>query len=359
MLKMKKIIKVFIIFFLAISVTHYLEPYQTEVVKKVRNLFYYGQFSRFNEEKDSISTNYKFSDKPMVNPVHNAQKALLDAESYLILKYFKNKKEYLNKENHVIDKKNILKIANWFIGYYKTETINGIEVVRLPYNFDYPSYDLKAPWFSGMAQGLALIVQMAAYDLTKDEKYLNFGRLLGNVYDIKVKDGGIKVEVGNGYWYEEYADSTMEESNYPLVLNGHNFALDGMFWLNYFDSENEKWKELLNKGILAVEGNIQKYSANFWSYYDIRHNYAHYGYHQIHIDQLNRIANFYGEVEGLKLPVIEEYKNKFEFYQKIPLGMFERLLFMHNNMILILIFMNFVVLSSLYFLYKKAVRKRD
>jgi len=356
---MKQLIRVLVIIILAVVATHYLEPYQTELVKKVRNLVYYGQFSRFNEEKDSITTNYKFSDKPMVNPVHNAQKALLDAETHLILKYFENKKEYLNKENHVIDEKNILKIADWFIGFYKPETINGVEVVRLPYNFYYPSYDLKAPWYSGMAQGLALVVQMAAYDLTKDEKYLNFGRLLANLYDVKVKNGGVKVEVENGYWYEEYADSTMEESKYPLVLNGHNYALDGLFWLEQFDGENKKWKELLNKGILAVEGNIQKYDANFWSYYGLCHSYANYGYHQVHIDQLNRLANFYGEVEGLKLPVIDEYKSKFEFYQKIPLAMFERLLFMHNNMILVLIFMNFVILGSLYFLYKKAVRKRD
>jgi hypothetical protein len=350
---------VLIIFILAIIATHYLEPYQTEIVKKVRNLVYYGQFSRFNQEKDSMTTNYKFADKPMVNPVHNAQKALLDAEAHLIAKYFENKKVYLVQEDHSIDEKNILKIADWFIGFYKPETINGVEVVRLPYNFDYPSYDLKAPWYSGMAQGLALVVQMAAYDLTKDEKYLNFGRLLGNMYDIKVKDGGVKVEVEGGYWYEEYADQTMEESKYPLVLNGHNFALDGMFWLEQFDSENKKWKELLNKGILAVEGNIQKYDAYFWSYYGLWHNYAHYGYHQIHIDQLDRLSKFYGEVEKLKLPIIDEYKKKFEFYQVIPLAMFERLFFMHNNMILVLISMNFVILSCLYLFYRKVVKKEN
>ncbi len=350
---MKTSIRIFIIFVLAIIATHYLEPFEHELVKKIRNLVYHGQVSVYNQEKDSMTTNYKFSDRPMVNPVHNAQKALLDAETHLIAKYFEHKKEYLRQKEHIVDEKNILKIADWFIGFYKPETINGLEVVRLPYNFDYPSYDLKAPWYSGMAQGLALVVQMAAYDLTKDEKYLNFGRVLGNVYDIKVKDGGVKVKVEGGYWYEEYADQTMKESKYPLVLNGHNYALDGMFWLKQFDNENKKWKELLNKGILAVEGNIQKYDANFWSYYGLWQRYAHYGYHQVHIDQLDRLSKFYGEVEGLKLPVIDEYKNKFEFYQVIPLAMFERLFFMHNNMILVLIFMNFVILNSFYYLIRK------
>lgn len=354
---MKISIKILVLLVMAIIVTHYLEPFEYELLKKTRNLVYYGQTSTNNQEENSITSNYKFLKKPIVNPVHNAQKATQDAENYLVLKYYPQKNNFIANKAHKINKENILKVADWFIGFYKSETIQGVEVVRLPYNFDYPSYDLKAPWYSGMAQGLALVVQMAAYDLTKDEKYLNFGRLLGNVYDIRVKDGGVKVEVENGYWYEEYADQTMEESKHPLVLNGHNFALDGMFWLEQFDSDNDKWKELLNKGMLAVEGNIKKYDAYFWSYYGLWHSYAHYGYHQIHINQLDRLANFYGQVYSLKLPIVNEYKNKFEFYQMIPFAMFERLIFMHNNMILALIFMNFIILGCFYFVFKKVVRK--
>ena len=77
-----------------------------------------------------------------------------------------------------------------------------------PYNFDYPTYELKAPWYSAMAQGLGIEVLIAAYKITDDDKYLHEARLAANALLVPIEENGVAIYLNNGdngIWFEEYA----------------------------------------------------------------------------------------------------------------------------------------------------------
>lgn len=162
-----------------------------------------------------------------------------------------------------------------------------------PYNFDYPTYELKAPWYSAMAQGLGIEVLIAAYKITDDDKYLHEARLAANALLVPIEENGVAIYLNNGdngIWFEEYAKKTVEP---PMVLNGHNFALIGIEKLLLYD---ETYIELYRKGIKALEYKLPCFDAKVWSRYDLVKLMANPSYQQIHINQLK----YLGEKKTMK-----------------------------------------------------------
>jgi len=336
---------------LSLFSSHYSERYLIGPLTSLKYLVLFSSLDRFDEKEDEVYTKYSFLDSPVLNPVHIAQQAFKGAEKYLFEKYFSSELSYLYNPDEVIDKQKILTTADFFITHYPENEINGTSLIRLPYNFYYPSYDLKKPWYSGMAQGLATVVLLAAYDITLEQRYLTAAEKIGLTLSIPINEGGTLINVGKqGLWHEEYADLT--KNSHPKVLNGNNFAIDGVFWLKKV-TQNLFWDEFLTNSIKGLNSNIHLYDGFFWSKYGLMGNYANWKYHSIHILQLNKISKIYSQESTADVNNIVEYTTKFEFYKSIPLGFTERLIFQSNNMLFAVIFINWFFLIMLL----SAVRK--
>lgn len=158
-------------------------------------------------------------------------------------------------------KRQFLKIASWLCENLVSKGNFGV----WEYRFDYPRFQLKCPWPSAMAQGLGISVLVRAYQLTKDERYLNCAKLALGAFEVPIKQGGILYEDTKGFiWYEEYPSSI----DPPHVLNGFIFALLGPYDF-YRVTGDSKAHRIFEEGIKTLVANIERYDMGFWSRYDL------------------------------------------------------------------------------------------
>jgi hypothetical protein len=252
-----------------------------------------------------------------------------------------------------LDRQRILRIADWFLETGEELSYEGTKALMIPFRFPEETYSLDPPWYSGMAQGMAGEVLLAAYFISKEEKYFEGMILAANGLRIPIRAGGTAVVLEHGVWFEEYASSRVADRS-PLVLNGHMFAMDLLFWLKQIRPAD--WTTLYAAGHEAVEATISRYLSVGWSYYDRHENFANAGYHRLHARQLRRLAKV-----GLPARNIETAIEAMDRGLLYPVGIFERLWHQHNNMILFLWAVNSVFALLLFLACRRVVLffKRD
>lgn len=344
--KIKKIFYLIILSFICgIILSHYLESFETNFLFKIRNMYYFSSSSSKSISKGGVYSKYKGIDGAYFNPVHHVQ-SVGDGVTYLLSKYI-DEKYYMSTSVDEIDTALILKRADDMMNFVDTIFIQDKECYRLSYDFPEKIYNLNAGWYSGMAQGLASELMIASFVLSNDTSYLNKAKGFINLLDVSIQDGGVKIDVPEGVWFEEYAQINIEHIH-PLVLNGHIFAIDGLYALVKITGSSY-YEQLLANSIHAVEGNITKYLVgNTWSRYDLHGNIANMSYHKIHISQLRRLI-FLSEQMGLTCDHMNKMLKKLRFGLIIPEGIWVRLFITHNNMLLFMILVN-SIFSLLFFL---------
>ena len=301
----------FIIFFISLNFftcTRIFEPLEITVIQKNKY-----QIIHLSEEKDpygfetiaSLSTNYpkdengvrlfSIQGKLCYYPVNLSQFILWYIDCY-------NKTqntEYLSRSELFANK-----IIDLSVSYN--------DACYLPYDFDINPHGnksilLKAPWFSGMAQGQALSVFVRLYNITRNKKYLDFAHKLFYSFKNYKKDNliwTVFIDADNYYWIEEYPD--IEPGR---VLNGFIFGIYGLYDY-YFLTKDPVCKYYLEAAITT----IQKYIGEFRnpgnvSFYCLRHEHTDANYHQIHIDQLKTL--YYMTGESYFLNVADEFYNDY------------------------------------------------
>lgn len=99
-----------------------------------------------------------------------------------------------------------------------------------PYPFDYEvrgEYSMPAPWYSGMAQGMALSVFTRMYEITGDEKWR---QAADGVFASFTDEGSqdmvfLDIDGDGNLWFEEYVHPDYPSSR---VINGHMYSMWGL-----------------------------------------------------------------------------------------------------------------------------------
>jgi len=85
-------------------------------------------------------------------------------------------------------RKIFLNMADWFCNNIIVKDIFGV----WNYNFDYPRYNLTAPWPSAMSQGEGISVLVRAYQLTGNVRYLEYAKLTLSSFEVPIEKGGVR-----------------------------------------------------------------------------------------------------------------------------------------------------------------------
>lgn len=122
---------------------------------------------------------------------------------------------------------------------------------------------LKAPWFSGLSQGLALSLLVRAYKIEQAEcwRQLAFQTLLG--FQVSVIEGGFSRSVKEGLIYEEYPTFELD-----CVFNGMCAALIGLWeaWSSGLVLEAEPY---FREGVKALGSYLPRFDYDGWSLYSL------------------------------------------------------------------------------------------
>jgi hypothetical protein len=161
------------------------------------------------------------------------------------------------------------------------------------YDFDFAvhgdtSQTLRAPWYSGMAQGMALSAFTRLYQATNDPAWkaaadatyasLDNGPVEGEPFGSWVSSTG-------DLWLEEYPRWPVETSE--RVLNGHIFAAFGVY--DYAQLTGSADAMRLYDGALTTVTRylMSEYRTPRWaSKYSLRHRLPTTSYHQTHVMQM-------------------------------------------------------------------------
>jgi hypothetical protein len=182
--------------------------------------------------------------------------------------------------------------------------------IFLPYQFDFPLHGLAfneimmAPWYSGMAQGVALSFLIRSYDKLGDP-YLK--ALADSIYYSFFDFSGDRniwitaVDTLDYLWFEEYPFNPNTH-----VLNGFIFAIEGLY--DYWYVTGDENCAILIKASLTT---VMRYFDGWrnpggYSFYCIRHRVVLGSYHGIHINMLRYMGDvtsdstFYNYADSLE-----------------------------------------------------------
>lgn len=233
------------------------------------------------KQLESLSYLITQENKNALHPVGTARRLLSLFELY----HAENDEEYKNKAREV---------AEAFV----EKSTRHDDGIYFPYEFTFPNgvYTFEKPWYSGMAQGIALSAYTRGYSETGDTWYQNraneiFETLITFPANRGTKPWVAAIDEKGYYWIEEYPKPYLTHT-----LNGFNFAIWGIYeyWLS---KSSELSKRALDASITTVKNHLQDYRRpNKTSRYWLGATHSNpISYHNIHIRQLEKLYNLTGD----------------------------------------------------------------
>lgn len=198
-----------------------------------------------------------------------------------------------------------VRAANWLCERLEPNS-HGISVWN--HNFDWEYRDtLRAPWYSGLAQGQGISLLVRAHTETRDARYLTAAESAFQSFLATTQDGGVAFTDGDGNpWFEEYLVSPPTH-----ILNGFIWAAWGVH--DYFlATGSSEAQQLFQRATRTLKTNLQRYDLGFWSLYEQSGTrlpmIASPFYHRLHITQLNVMHRLTRE------PIFAEYADRWQRY---------------------------------------------
>lgn len=281
----------FIYLFLLIVTVYLFNVFAYEIESfnaRLRNFVATGnvEIRSFNDKGLPISSNPNIKGK-FISPFYVVHYGLIYSELYN-----DNRDEFHWREDSSIEfwnippkenKKDFFKnSANWLI-----ENLDySFGEAHFIYNFDwnykgYPEGVLRKPWWSGLTDAYAIVIMLRAYDVFKDEKYINAAEALYKSSIKGVKENGSLTYLNDYKWIEEYVDNKANTNEMAYVLNGMIYSTFGIkAYEDKFEIEERQTEDLLK----SIEENISKFDeGEKWSNYDLIGTSCNMKYHKIHV----------------------------------------------------------------------------
>jgi hypothetical protein len=196
-------------------------------------------------------------------------------------------------------------------------------------------FGLKPGWSSAMAQGHAISLLCRFYNQTQNESYFEAASKAMNVFDLDVRNGGVRaylMNISKLAWYEEYPT----QPNSLFVLNGFIYSLYGLydFWQvclptaastipnKMAQAYKSRIKQMFDEALNTLRFSLSLFDTGTRSLYDLRHlsivinsadtvepNLARWDYHMLHVSQLNYLADL--------IKNLDDYVNHYKFFKQI------------------------------------------
>lgn len=198
-----------------------------------------------------------------------------------------------------------LAASDWMCAHIE-QNAHGLWVWNHHFDWDYRTR-LKAPWYSGLAQGQGVSLLVRAHRETGIRKYLQTAELGFASFCRSTNQGGVtSTDQQGNLWFEEYIVSPPTH-----ILNGFIWAIWGVY--DYFlATRSQDAKNLVDKAIQTLRSNLARYDLGFWSLYEqsgtVLPMMASPFYHRLHIVQLRIMHRLTGNA------LFARFADKWEAY---------------------------------------------
>ena len=185
-----------------------------------------------------------------------------------------------------------LRASDWLCANLRPNP-HGVSVWNHEFDWEYRQ-TLRAPWYSGLAQGQGISLLVRAHKETGQSKSLQAAQLAFRSFLTTVDSGGVMFTDSHGdLWFEEYIVSPPTH-----ILNGFIWASWGIY--DYFLATRSREAEaLFVSAVKTLIANLRHYDLGFWSLYELSGTrlpmIASPFYHRLHITQLLVMHKMTGE----------------------------------------------------------------
>jgi len=184
----------------------------------------------------------------------------------------------------------------------------GVPVWNHMFDWEYRT-PLKAPWYSGLAQGQGISLLVRTARETGKPEYLEAASRAFDSFLKSTQEGGVVFTDERGdVWFEEYIVSPPTH-----ILNGFIWAAWGVY--DFFLATGEKSAEqLFTRAVNTLRRNLDGYDLGFWSLYEQSGTrlpmVASPFYHQLHVAQLRIMSRLTGD------ELFSRYADRWETYAR-------------------------------------------
>ena len=202
-----------------------------------------------------------------------------------------------------------LKASDWLCERLEKNS-HGLHVWNHYFDWEYRER-LKAPWYSGLAQGQAISLLVRAHAESGERKYLNCAALAFRSFLCDVACGGVRfTDSEKNIWFEEYLVSPPTH-----ILNGFIWAAWGVY--DYFlATGSREAMSLFAAAVKTLDANLGRYDLGFWSRYELSGTLlpmiASPFYHRLHVTQLRVMHRITSE------KTFDQYATRWESYARSP-----------------------------------------
>jgi heparosan-N-sulfate-glucuronate 5-epimerase len=197
--------------------------------------------------------------------------------------------------------------ADWLVKRLELNRF-GVPVWNHHFDWEYRT-PLKAPWYSGLAQGQGISLLVRIAQETGKSEYLDAATRAFIGFSKSTEEGGVVFNDERGdLWFEEYIVSPPTH-----ILNGFIWAAWGVY--DFFLATKEKTaQELFDRAVETLSKNLDRYDLGFWSLYEQSGTrlpmVASRFYHQLHVAQLRLMYRLTGD------DVFSRYADRWETYAR-------------------------------------------
>ena len=166
-------------------------------------------------------------------------------------------------------------------------TVRGDGAVVWANPFDYldGATLLCAPWISADTQGKVISALVRAHRLTKSPRLLDLLRGASRIFELTVKDGGVRIPLTRGALYTETPGGAV-----PVILDGFQTALLGLYDLA-METKDLRVEQLFHDGIEGLKSMLPEWNyREKWSWYGARAYLCPPQYHKLNCLQLMTLA---------------------------------------------------------------------
>jgi len=185
-----------------------------------------------------------------------------------------------------------LKSADWLTANLE-QNAHGLWVWNHHFDWEYRD-TLKAPWYSGLAQGQGVSLLLRAHAHAGDEKYQGAADKAVVALTRPIAEGGVLFEdEEKNLWIEEYLVDPPTH-----ILNGFMWALWGVFDF-CLARRDASVREIFDRGVETLIHNLTRFDTGYWSLYEQSGTrskmLASPFYHQLHSVQLRVMSKLTGD----------------------------------------------------------------
>lgn len=180
----------------------------------------------------------------------------------------------------------------------------------LPYRYNYKG--LKAPWFSGMTQGVATSYLLRYYQLTGDKEALELSEKIIRFMLKPEADGGtIGRTKEGGPWIEEYPNYKSSKS----VLNGFINGLIGLKeYCEYFPNDTYA-KSIHDSCYREMIEHIYVYDTPAWTTYNRNGGAISNAYMRYELEEFDHLYSLYGD---------ERLRRQMKIWSRFAIGKYDK-----------------------------------